>query len=287
MSRPYSRKCDSCGKVFKSSSNGRVYCYDCSPANVAGRGRKNGAPAGQLSDDDRSALREETDADRIIRECVEVADDLESKARANPKQFRVGENDGGDRVFLSGRPKDGWGRCQFIDTARMAEECKEERFSERAPFCFYHLQHWREIRAKRMAVKADKAKTEEDVVKRWSYNPKTADDVVKFLGQVSRAVAAGQITTNKAESMVKVANAQLAALAHKREDAKAHAYIKKILDLKTMQDAKDFGEKPADFGDLDRIEKEYGIEEEEKKDDDSPPDSSGRQQKAATPDPAP
>lgn len=241
MSRPYKRICknDRCGAEYKSKSNGRQYCYKCSPPQLVGKSRGDGIVSGtgaggrnsRDTKDETNPTTPNTDLEKALVE-LDVAD---AANRVGDGKVRHGKNNSGDKVLEESRPQEGWGKCKHINPGGdvATEGCNRERFSEGSPFCHTHLEYWRE---KRLEVKAKKMADEElerqeSTLTQKDFILKKPQDAVNLLAKINFAVYRGFLEIGKAKAFKEIIAAQVNAL-----NAKVmHTKIATLLKLKQQQ----------------------------------------------------
>ncbi len=205
MSRPYKRACEECGKKFICKSNGRVYCYQCSPPQHVGAGRKDGRPGGMGLDPDSN-----------VPEKDDVASTLSPVSKSDALVDRMASDvkDQTTAVLEKDRPKKGWGKCRHVDPKKPNKEiCDDERWSDRVPFCRKHVEVWRKLKEDR----AFKKMVDEEVdslskLKPKDFKFKNAQEAADFLGKVNYAIFKGTIPISKAKALKDMALAQVKAL---------------------------------------------------------------------------
>ncbi len=241
MSRPYKRICktDRCGAEYTSKSNGRLYCYKCSPAQHVGVGRKDGIVSGTGAGGRDSRETKDDDNPTIPKGPLEEAlvdlDKADAANRIGDGKVRHGKNAAGDKVIEERRPKDGWGKCKHINPGGdvATEGCVRERFSEPSPFCHTHLEYWRE---KRLEGKAKQMADEEVMRQKCNltekdFKLKKPQDAADLLAKINFAVYRGFLTIGKAKAFKEIIAAQISAL-----NAKImHQKIAILLALKKRQ----------------------------------------------------
>jgi hypothetical protein len=203
-------------------------------------------------------LQEVTEADKVVERICEEADKIESEARNDPDKTK--RNYAGDLVATAGRPNDGWGRCRHIDVDSQDENCQRERFSETTPFCMEHIKYWRNIRAQRIAKKLSDDESAHSIPSKY-YSVQSSKDAVILLAKVGTMVERGRMTSVKAETIIKIVEAMMRALSHRRDDAKAKAYIRKLLSLKKAEEVDTLFDESFEEGELEAIAERAGLME--------------------------
>lgn len=234
MGHPWTRPCKNpgCDRKFTSNSNGRLYCYTCTPSRTLGAAKKFGAKVGdgQISPEKQQLRKDQvSDIDELIDVVVSQADDIEARARVVPAHFQLGDNSSGDRVVMKGRPAGGWGRCSYTDPLSVLQVCTKERFYESSPFCDGHIRIFRDLRGKRMAQKLASADERVRRIPLSDFKITSPSVAIKLLAKVAHFVEQGWMTTVKAACIIQVVDAQMKALRADRDERKTGAEITFLL----------------------------------------------------------
>ena len=191
MSRPYSRTCKDCSKKFVCRSNGRSYCYTCSPLRQATRVEDDKPPIGP----DLPGPINGPDG-----ELGRMAMELETEDQTT-------------EVCMTQRPRGGWGQCQHQNPNKPKEKCESERWSNRTPFCKPHVKYWYEIREAnrtRRMIEDEVGTLANFQLKNFKF--KTAQEAADFLAQLNFAVYRDQMKVSKAKALKEIVMAQVAAI---------------------------------------------------------------------------
>lgn len=264
MGRPWKRICANpiCDNEFKTRSNGRIYCYSCS-------GSRDAKEVEQRKVNRQKEIRQNmTQEENILADALAKANEIESASRQNPTKLKIGSTSMGDRVVMAGRPEKGWGKCAFVDPMEGFDNCTKERFFEGTSFCDYHLRILRDIQARKTAAKISPHTKDEKHISINRYKIKKAADAADLLATVAKNVDDGFMTTQKAECIIKVVEAQMKALRQKQDEEKTAAEIRLLktraaIMLKKAEDKGDGGDEvlsEEDRKELQELAKRHGID---------------------------
>ncbi len=195
--RPWKRMCEMCGHEFRGRSNSRKFCFDCSPA----QGRADRAAKGPLPGEvgpgappqkPHIPTTEEVESEKTPPEI------LQSAARRN--YSKVKKNGKGMIVDTHHRQPGGWGKCRSLDPETRREICDSERFNISCPFCYDHMNFWREeemgrkakVIAEKILSKADEKKAVVGIDAEM-FEVETAEDALKLLSKLNVMLAREQL----------------------------------------------------------------------------------------------
>lgn len=238
MSRPYSRRCKSCGKKFgPTRSNGRVYCFKCSPPQLAGRGRTDGGVSGTELPE-RSIVPE---GERVEAEEPDENDKAAEEIASGKYAASVGKKkDDPDAVKTEGRPSEGWGQCKFKDPEdRKAATCPGERWSQTTPFCMKHVEWWQDRKAEQRSVELsddDRRSQKARGFSQRSFNVRNHQEARTLLARINFAVYMGTISIVKAKALKEMVLAQIKALDSELIARKIAAKTGEVDDLLVVPD---------------------------------------------------
>lgn len=220
MSRPYMRVCEACAKRFTSKSNGRIYCYTCSPAQVHGVSRKDGKVSGteQLSEHShphKEALEKAGPPDDVEKASSEIASAKHAELVGIPNQKPKYVKRTDSKVKAEGRPRKGWGQCKHVrPKSQRFANCPKERWSSTVPFCWEHVEFWAERKAEKrgLQVALEDEADQKPLFTEADFNVKTYAEARALLGKINLGVFQGDVLPGKAKALKDMVMGQIKSL---------------------------------------------------------------------------